>query len=55
MDEVFERRHSLVHRVVLDADFDSSVLTKTTKDMKAAIDRIYKGICDKYGWAVRYY
>lgn len=55
MDEVFERRHGLVHRVIFDNDFDSSELTKTTKDMEAAIGRVYKGICDKYGWTVRYY
>ncbi len=50
MDEIFERRHRMVHRVDMDSNYDSRQLRKDIDDMDAAIKRVYKFLCKKNEW-----
>ncbi len=53
MDEVFERRHRMIHRVDLDSNYDSKQLEKDIDDMAAAVKRIYKFLCKKNDWEIQ--
>lgn len=54
LDEIFERRHRMVHRVDLDSNYDSKKLKKDIDDMNAVIKRTYQFLCKKYNWEIQY-
>ena len=50
INDIFERRHNMVHHMKLDFNYTNKKLIDDIKDVKYAIDRVYKYICVLYGW-----
>lgn len=52
INRVFEQRHNMIHRLDIDIDYSKEKLVKDVKDIKFALIRVYKYLCEKYGWEV---
>lgn len=50
LDNLFERRHSMIHKMEFDYEYSTDEIMKDIHDVKAAIKRVYSYICEKYGW-----
>lgn len=50
LDNIFERRHGMVHRKEVDPYYTCEMLRKDIEDVKASIERVYSYICQHYGW-----
>lgn len=50
INEIFERRHNMVHRVEVDSNYTSEKLIKDIKDVEEAMIRVYHYLCEQYGW-----
>lgn len=40
----------MVHRVDVDCNYTSELLSKDIDDIKVALTRIYQYVCKQYGW-----
>lgn len=52
LDRVLEHRHSLVHRLDVDLEYTKEDVMKDISSVSVALTRVYKHICEKYGWAI---
>lgn len=50
LEEIFERRHNMVHRVEVDSNYTAEILEKDIKDVEEAMVRVYRYLCEQYGW-----
>ena len=50
MEKILERRHGMVHRVEIDADYSTQELDKDIKDVKVALKRVCLYICKQHNW-----
>lgn len=50
IDEIFERRHKMIHRMDVDCNYTSELLSKDIDDIKVALTRIYQYLCKQYSW-----
>lgn len=50
IDEIFERRHRMIHRIEFDLKYSSKELTADINDVKISLERVYKYICKRYDW-----
>lgn len=50
VDNILERRHSLIHHLELDANYSTENLQKDIDDITVAIKRVYRYLCQYYGW-----
>lgn len=53
VDELFERRHNMIHHVKIDFMYDSQSILKEIDDMNEVVKRVYEGFCNKYKWEIR--
>lgn len=53
INEIFERRHSMVHCVEVDCNYNTTKLKKDICDTKVALIRVYQYICEQYDWEVQ--
>lgn len=49
---ILEHRHSIIHRLQLDLDYDSESIQKDIDDIKVSIIKVYEFICSKYDWEI---
>ena len=50
LNRVLEHRHSLVHRLNVDIEYTKEDVMKDISSVSVALTRVYKHICEKYGW-----
>lgn len=50
VNDILERRHSLIHHLELDTDYNTKSLQKDIKDITIVIKRVYKYLCTYYNW-----
>ena len=55
VDELFERRHNMIHHVQIDSSYNSKSILKEIDDMNEVVKRVYEGLCSKYKWEKRDY
>lgn len=53
INEIFERRHRMVHRVNIDDNYKTEQLEKDICDIKVAFKRVYQYLCNQYGWEIQ--
>lgn len=50
LDRMLEQRHSFVHHLNVDANYNITGLEKDVKTIKVALDMVYAHICEIYNW-----
>ena len=50
LNEIFERRHLLIHRNIVTANYTTDEVIKDIENVRVAIKRVYKKIIDTYSW-----
>lgn len=48
---VLERRHRFVHELEVDSRYDNTARERDFSDMAIGVERIYRHLLDRYGWA----
>lgn len=50
LDRILEQRHSMIHGLNIDRNYKQNELKQDMKSVQVSLDRVYKHICEIYGW-----